>query len=232
MKDNGWVLLHRKLFENPIWTAGTFSKGQAWVDMFANANHQPKSFFVRGNEVKLKRGQLGWSELSMAKRWGWSKGKVRRFLNGLEMEHQIVQQKNHLTSITTLVNYDKYQSNSTADSTADSTTNSTQTKNVKERKEILSPKVDGISAPDPINTLLGAFKKLVNPHINFANKTERIAAKKLIDTYGLENILHNLKIMADLHEKNTPYLPFITTPYEMYVKWPKIINFFKKRGDI
>lgn len=107
--DNGWVKLHRQLFDNPIWLAEKFTKGQAWVDLFSNANHKDGSFWVRGNEVKLKRGQIGWSEITMAKRWRWSRNKVRRFLKWLETEQQIEQQKTTITSIITILNYDRYQ---------------------------------------------------------------------------------------------------------------------------
>jgi hypothetical protein len=130
--DNGWVLLHRKLFENKLWTAEPFTKGQAWIDIFANANHQDGSFWVRGNEVMVKRGQIGWSELTMCKRWGWSKNKTRRFLKWLETEQQIKQQKTFITTIITVLNFEKYQKtiqqkdsrnrqNDTADDTADDT---------------------------------------------------------------------------------------------------------------
>lgn len=114
----GWVKLHRQLFDNKIWFLEPFTRGQAWIDLFANANHKESSFFVRGNEIKLKRGQTGWSEITMAKRWTWSRNKVRRFLKWLEMEQQIEQQKLFkLTTIITIRNYDKYQDDTTDDTT-------------------------------------------------------------------------------------------------------------------
>lgn len=136
--DNGYVLLHRKLFSNKLWLSEKFTKAQAWIDLFANANHTEGSFWVRGNEVKIKRGQLGWSELNMAQRWCWSRSKVRRFLWMLEMEQQIVQQKSQLTTVITILNYDTYQKkNSKEDNrrynrkTTDDTTDDTQTMNDK-----------------------------------------------------------------------------------------------------
>lgn len=108
--ETGWIKLHRKLLQGDIWLSEKFTKAQAWIDLFANANHNEGKFFVRGNEVRIGRGQIGWSELTMAKRWRWSKNKVRRFLNDLEMEQQIKQQKTFITSIITIVNYDRYQS--------------------------------------------------------------------------------------------------------------------------
>lgn len=45
----------------------------------------------------------------MADRWGWSRTSVRTFLNLLKTEQQIEPQKNNVTQILTIVNYDKYQ---------------------------------------------------------------------------------------------------------------------------
>ena len=108
--DNGWVKLHRQMFSNKLWLSEKFTKAQAWVDLFANANHEDGSFWIRGIEVKIKRGQIGWSELTMTERWHWSKNRVRRFLKWLETEQQIEQQKYlYITTIITIINYNKYQ---------------------------------------------------------------------------------------------------------------------------
>lgn len=150
--NNGWIKLHRQLFESKIWFSEPFTKAQAWVDLFANANHKSGSFWIRGNEVKLERGQIGWSELTMCKRWSWSKNKVRRFLNYLETEQQIVQQKDRfITTIITILNYDKYQ-NETPDDTAEGqqkdsrryiNKNDKKNKNVKNDKNTESAYSDG-----------------------------------------------------------------------------------------
>ena len=109
----GWVRLHRKIEDNPLWFLEPFTRGQAWVDLFLNANHKDGEIFIRGNIVPIKRGQLGWSEITMTKRWQWSKGKVRRFLKYLETVQQIEQQKYFfLTTIITIINYEHHQSDS------------------------------------------------------------------------------------------------------------------------
>lgn len=113
--EKGWVKLHRQMFENKLWLSESFTKAQAWVDLFANACHKPNSFWVRGNEIKLNRGQIGWSEITMSKRWRWSRNKVRRFLTWLEDERQVEQQKNPITSIITILNYDIYQADETTE---------------------------------------------------------------------------------------------------------------------
>lgn len=107
---NGWIMLHRSLIDSDFWLSEKFTKAQAWVDLILNANHKDGSFWVRGIEVEVKRGQLGWSEVTMAKRWKWSRGKVRLFLNWLAKDQKIVQQKRQqITTIISLINYEKYQ---------------------------------------------------------------------------------------------------------------------------
>jgi len=69
--------------------------------------------------VEIPRGACGWSENELAERWQWSRGKVRRFLGELETVQQIVQQKNNVTSCIHVVNYERYQTDGTANGTAD-----------------------------------------------------------------------------------------------------------------
>jgi hypothetical protein len=115
----GWIKLHRKVQDSPQWLKKPFGKGRAWVDLLMLANHAPGFIEVRGLRLPVNRGEIGWSQPELAKRFGWSRGKVKRFLNELEMDNQIVQQKNNVSTLITIVNYDKYQGNDTADDTAD-----------------------------------------------------------------------------------------------------------------
>lgn len=105
----GWIKIYRQLSENPLWTSEPFSRGQAWIDLILLANHKDGYFYKRGNKINLTRGQLGWSELALSERWKWSRSKVRKFLNDLEKEQQIEQQKSTVTQIVTIKNYDKFQ---------------------------------------------------------------------------------------------------------------------------
>lgn len=134
---DGWIKLHRKLSDNPIWTSEPFTDGQALVDLILLANHKQGQIKVRGIRIIIDRGQVGWSELKLSKRWRWSRGKVRRFLRFLEAEKmiKIVQQNNNVTTIVTILNYSRYQESSTTSGT----TNGQQTdtnKNVKNVKNV------------------------------------------------------------------------------------------------
>ena len=105
----GWVSIYRTLATSDLWLKQKFTKGQAWVDLIILANHKDGIVEKRGNQIPIKRGQVGWSELALSIRWRWSRNKTTRFLLWLENEKQVIQQRNRLTTLITIVNYDKYQ---------------------------------------------------------------------------------------------------------------------------
>ena len=83
---DGWLILHRKLGDNPLWLDEPFTRGQAWVDLLMLANHSPGFIHVQGMKISLMRGDVGKSENTLAARWKWSRGKVRRFIEELISE--------------------------------------------------------------------------------------------------------------------------------------------------
>jgi hypothetical protein len=105
----GYYKINRKLLDSLLWLSEPFTRGQAWVDLIGLATYEYTFFYVRGNKVELQRGQVGWSEPKLSERWKWSRTKLRKFLNDLEKEQQIIQQKNTVTQILTIVNYNLYQ---------------------------------------------------------------------------------------------------------------------------
>lgn len=217
--NNGYVLLHRKICNNELWLSEKFTKAQAWIDLFLNANHADGSFWVRGIEVKIQRGQLGWSELNMAQRWGWSKNKVRRFLKLLETKQQITQQKSQITTVITILNYDEYQEWDNKENTkryTRKTPNDTQTKNDKE--ELKNDNNTGGVPPQEIVEIISLFKE-INPSYKkwFGNKTQRGAIERLIDTHGKERLS---QVISFLPKSNTiPFVPTITSPWQLEEKW-------------
>ena len=122
---SGYIKLYRGLTENPLWNKESFSAGQAWIDLLLGANFKDKTIYIRKTKIEVKRGQIAWSMLTMARRWKWSRGKVIRFLKDLESEQMIVQHSGHLTTLITICNYEKYQGFDTADGTTDDTADDT-----------------------------------------------------------------------------------------------------------
>ncbi len=118
----GWVKIHRELIESDIWLSEAFTRGQAWVDLICLCNHSDGFIRVCGERIPIKRGQCGWSQLNLSKRWKWGRGKVRRFLSELERDGSIEIKTNTRSSIITICNYDKFQRQSEEHGTTDSTT--------------------------------------------------------------------------------------------------------------
>lgn len=131
MSEKNFFTVNRSLFDSFLWEDKPFSKGQAWVDLFGKANHADGEINIRGTWVTIKRGQSGRSELTFSKDWGWSRGKVRRFLSLLQSRGMIELKQDNKTTITTICNYERFQlekkDSSTANSTADGTPNEHQT---------------------------------------------------------------------------------------------------------
>lgn len=123
--EHPYFAVARKLLESDMWLSDPFTKGQAWVDLIGNARFRDGFVRIRGVKVDVPRGCVYFSEVKLAERWRWSRGKVRRFLNELETEQRIEQQKNNITSLIKIINYEEYQKDGTAKRTANSTASGT-----------------------------------------------------------------------------------------------------------
>ena len=155
----GWIKLYRQLSENKLWTCEPFSRGQAWVDLLLIANHEYGYFYLRDHKIEVQRGQVGWSELKLSQRWMWSRNKVRKFINDLEKEQQVIQQKSHSTSIITILNYETYQQKEQQEDNSETTERQQKDTNKNNKEENKNDK--NIEARKKIffNSLLPYVKK-------------------------------------------------------------------------
>lgn len=126
-KPGDWAAVQRKLIKSDLWLSEPFTRGQAWVDLILLAAYEPGFIRIRGVKVEYQRGQYATAERFLCERWTWSRGKLRRFLDELETEQQIVQQKNNASTVLTIVNYNHYQGDGTANGTTDRTADGPQT---------------------------------------------------------------------------------------------------------
>jgi len=111
--------VNRRLLKSDLWLSEPFTRGQAWVDLVGHARWKAGFVRIRGQQIDLERGQLAVSECFIAEKWKWSRGKVRRFLNELKTDHRIEHRTTNVTTVVTILNYDRYQGGDTADGTAD-----------------------------------------------------------------------------------------------------------------
>lgn len=166
----GYIKLHRSILDNTIFKCKPFSKGQAWVVLLLLTNHQEGYINVKNGElVKIERGECGYSELALADLFGWSRGKVKRFLELLESEKMIHQKTVANRTVISIINYDNYQ-NDTVNSTVNDTVNGHLTihqtdinnndKNDKNEKNVISINAKEEKKIDPyINPIVNKFKE-------------------------------------------------------------------------
>jgi len=187
----GWVKFHRRYLSSDLWLSEPFTKGQAWVDLFSIANHKDGFIRVRGNRIEVKRGQVAWSQLKLSKRWKWSRGKVRRFLDELEnIDDKIVQQKTRVTTLINILNYESYQSCDTTDGqqTVQQTDNRQYTnKNVKKEKNV--------KKDIPIQNFKPTAEKIYEGYIKEINPKQKTKQRAILN---IENWLRRGRSENDL----------------------------------
>lgn len=82
-----------------LWQDKPFAKGQAWIDLLLLADSE--SIFFRGTVYRLPKGHVVTSENELAKRWGWSRSKVRNLIQMLCAESMLtLKGENNHTLIT------------------------------------------------------------------------------------------------------------------------------------
>ena len=122
---NNYIKLFRKCTENFLFDEKPFDRWHAFEFLMIRASWKPKTIIIKGQQVKLDAGQLIYSEATLAKCFGWSREKVRRFITLLESLEMITTKPTYLGTIITVTNWQKYQQNETADETTESIENYT-----------------------------------------------------------------------------------------------------------
>jgi hydroxymethylpyrimidine pyrophosphatase-like HAD family hydrolase len=111
-KKNGWIKLDRVFFEHSLWEESReFSRAEAWIDLIQLARYSetPDVTQIKDRHITCNRGQLIHSLKTLAKRWGWSRSKVKRVLDVFVSRDMIRYRNETVTSCITICNYDTYQ---------------------------------------------------------------------------------------------------------------------------
>ena len=108
MKNFGWIALYRQIENHWLWDDKPFSKGQAWIDLLLQANHNESKYLLGNDLIILKKGAFLTSELKLMERWGWGKGKTRAFLDLLQKDNMIIKQTDRRKTVINIVNYESF----------------------------------------------------------------------------------------------------------------------------
>ena len=115
----GWICLYRDIQNHWVFQDAEYFR--AWVDLLMLANHEKNTFILKGQLVTCDRGQVGYSQQALGKRWNWHRDRVKRFIVLLEKDKMIAHQSTHLNTTITICNYSIYQDKATTEATADTT---------------------------------------------------------------------------------------------------------------
>ena len=136
---SGWIKIHRSIKDHWLYTEKrVFSRFEAWNDILLSVNYSDAQTLIKGKLYNVKRGESILSLDSWAKRWGWEKSSVRRFLKLLENESMVVLDSDNVTTRLTVCNYESYQDERNADETRKKlkrNSNEIQTTPIKEEEE-------------------------------------------------------------------------------------------------
>ena len=107
--DKGYIKVYRDIRDHWIWQEKPYSKAQAWIDLLMLANHEEKKILFEGQLITVGKGQHMTSLTKLAERWGWSRSKVKRFLDVLKSEQMCNTKRNSNGTLITVINYGFYQ---------------------------------------------------------------------------------------------------------------------------
>lgn len=107
--DKGYIKVYRDIRDHWLWEQKPFSKGQAWIDLLMMVNHEDKKLVYDNEIIICRKGMTVTSLRKLSDRWGWSPGKVDRFLKLLESEIMLREERNSKRTIISIVNYSVYQ---------------------------------------------------------------------------------------------------------------------------
>lgn len=111
MDENaGWIKLSRKLLQTKYYLGEKFTKAMCWIDLLLLAEwRKERSFYLRGIEVVVKRGQIAMALADLHKRWNLSINTVQARLREMVKDGRISVKSSNVVTIITILNWEKYQ---------------------------------------------------------------------------------------------------------------------------
>lgn len=107
--NRGYIKLFRKIEDNVIFDGEPKCRFGAWVDLLLLVNHKDNSFMLGLQKINIRRGQTWTSIAKLCNRWNWGRERVSRYLNLLESEGMIYQERTNRGLLITVVKYGVFQ---------------------------------------------------------------------------------------------------------------------------
>ena len=194
-----------EVFDDPLWTASPFTKGQAYIDLYRLAVFKKSCVEKRGAIIDLEPGQIGYSMDSLARRWKWSYGKAKRFLKQLEKKGKIEMQKTSVSTTITLAHFveNGKQMENKRKTNGQQTENKRSPINIDKNNQI--EKIDNTilhsaaKAPQLINIFGEEFKSYTDTEYHASFGKDRKILKSLEDHYGRDDVIAGIKYFFQVY---------------------------------
>lgn len=231
---NGWIKLHRKIIDNPVFDNPDLF--HLFVYCLIAANHNPTMIVWNGEEKNMERGSFITGRKSLSEKLKQSESKIYRNLKTLEKLNIITQKSNNRFTLINVVNYCNYQGSEFENEQQmnnQRTTNEQQMNTVKNirTKELKNKELKHISDSPPLFS--PDFERFWQSYPNF-NRNKKGAYKNYqaclkgesrLNKATPEHLLRSAKRYADeVKGKDKQFVLHASTflgPAERWVEYDK-----------
>lgn len=103
----GWIKLHRKLLDSPMYRNEAVFR--VWIFLLLSANQQDRRILWNGKERIVRSGQLITGQLRIMEKTGLTRQTVRTVISTLKSTNAITVESTNKFSIISIVNWQDYQ---------------------------------------------------------------------------------------------------------------------------
>lgn len=107
MKNDGWVKIHRKLRDNPIYSNSVAV--HCWIECLLRASHEDEGFFLSRRKVILKPGEFIMGREEFGKKIGVSGSTAWYWLNQFKVDSMIDIKTTNKGSVVSIKKWNTYQ---------------------------------------------------------------------------------------------------------------------------
>lgn len=191
--------MHRGWQDDPVFDDEPYTQREAWEWLISKASYDgTQKFNIKGFVCCLPVGQLSYSFSYMAKAWGWSKAKVKRYVDRIDDANMVETMTERGQIVITICKYEKFQlkekkSETITDEIRNDERNASETK-YKEKE---------VNEGKEVNKYIGEFEAFwkMFPKQRAGNKEKAHAAyKKAITRDDEQKILNGCKAYAKSDE--------------------------------
>jgi hypothetical protein len=220
---SGWISIHRKIQEHWLWEEKPFDKRSAWIDLILMASYRDNKFLLGNELVEVERGGFITSEVKLSEKWGWSRTKVRSFLELLEKDNMILKKSDNRKTYLKIVNYNDYQvSETTKEQPKDNEETTKEQPKDTINKDNKDNKENNIIMTPYEAEYISVLEKIKGYPLDRKKDLEYM--KELEKRYPTLDLVEAIKkfsiwILDNPFKKNANHRSQINTSFSKYVEW-------------